>query len=189
MKLLIVTGNPKTDGLCQKITDAVKDGAESAGAAVSVLYPGALERCHVCGEGWGTCVKTHTCAFGKDGFDAAQAQVREADALVLITPVYWEETSEALKGFLDRLRRCEFGGAGALTGKQTLLIASPGGSGNGAIGALTQMDRFCRHTGAVIFDYISVNRWNSDYKREAAFAAAKAIASGRKNGDTIIINN
>jgi hypothetical protein len=32
----------------------------------------------------------------------------------------------------------------------------------------------------VIFDYIGVNRWNSDYKRVAAKAAAYAIASGRK---------
>jgi hypothetical protein len=44
------------------------------------------------------------------------------------------------------------------------------------------MDRFCRHTGAVIFDYTGVNRWNSDYKKEAAYAAAKAMAEGRKNG-------
>ncbi|MDR1971428.1 MAG: hypothetical protein LBQ46_05855 [Treponema sp.] len=47
------------------------------------------------------------------------------------------------------------------------------------------MDRFCRHVGAVIFDYISVNRWNSDYKNAAAYAAAKAMAEGRKNGVTL----
>jgi hypothetical protein len=32
------------------------------------------------------------------------------------------------------------------------------------LSCLEQMDRFCRHTGAVIFDYIGINRWNSDYK-------------------------
>jgi hypothetical protein len=47
------------------------------------------------------------------------------------------------------------------------------------------MDRFCRHTGAVIFDYIGINRWNNDYKKSAAYEAAKAMVSGRKNGDTI----
>jgi hypothetical protein len=47
------------------------------------------------------------------------------------------------------------------------------------------MDRFCRHTGAVIFDYISVNRWNNDYKKNAAYAAARAMAEGRKAGETL----
>jgi hypothetical protein len=51
------------------------------------------------------------------------------------------------------------------------------------------MDRFCRHTGAVIFDYIAVNRWNNDYKKKAAYAAARAIAEGRKNGETYLGKN
>jgi hypothetical protein len=72
-----------------------------------------------------------------------------------------------------------------LAGKPVLLVASPGGSGNGMLTCLEQMDRFCRHTGAAIFDYVGINRWNSDYKRAAAFAAAKALASGRAPGETI----
>jgi hypothetical protein len=71
------------------------------------------------------------------------------------------------------------------SGKQVLLIASPGGSGNGMLSCLEQLDRFWRHTGAVNFEYIGINRWNNDYKKQTAFAAAKAMASGRKNGDTI----
>jgi multimeric flavodoxin WrbA len=90
-----------------------------------------------------------------------------------------------LKGFIDRLRRCEFSQEGILRNKQALIITSPGGTGNGLLSSLEQLDRFCRHTGAVIFDYIGVNRWNSDYKRLAAKSAAFAIASGRKNGDTV----
>ncbi|MDP3058890.1 MAG: NAD(P)H-dependent oxidoreductase, partial [bacterium] len=101
------------------------------------------------------------------------------------SPVYWGETSEALKSFIDRLRRCEFGPKGALSNKQVLLIAVPGGSGNGLLTCLEQMERFCRHTGAIIFDYIGVNRWNSDYKRVAVKSAAFALATGRKNGDTV----
>ena len=74
---------------------------------------------------------------------------------------------------------------GALSGKQVLLIASPGGTGNGMLTCLEQMDRVCRHTNAVIFDYIGVNRWNSDYKKPVVYAAAKAMAGGRKNGATV----
>jgi multimeric flavodoxin WrbA len=95
--------------------------------------------------------------------------------------------AESLKCFFDRLRRCEnlMKPNGALANKQVLLVASAGGTGNGILTCLEQMDRFCRHTNAVIFDYIGVNRWNNDYKKSAIKAAAKAMVSGRKNGETI----
>jgi NAD(P)H-dependent FMN reductase len=95
--------------------------------------------------------------------------------------------AEGLKSFLDRLRRCDnaMRGQGVLAGKPVLLIASPGGSGGGGLTCLDQMDRFCRHTGAVIFDHILVNRWNQDYKRAAAYAAARALAEGREPGVTV----
>jgi multimeric flavodoxin WrbA len=193
LKYLIITGNPKQGGLCRAVTNEVKKGAQAGGAHVKILNVGKLERCHVCGTGWGTCREKHVCAFGNDGFNEAQAKVHQADMLCFITPVYWGEAEESLKCFLDRLRRCEFDmpwsgqrdGKAALSGKQVLLIASPGGSGNGMLSCLGQMDSFCRHTGAVIFDYIGINRWNNDYKKQTVFEAAKAMASGRKNGDSI----
>jgi multimeric flavodoxin WrbA len=193
MKYLIITGNPKQDGLCHAVTEEVKKGAEAGGADVEILNVAKLGRCHVCGAGWGTCREKHVCAYGDDGFSEAQAKAHEADMLCFITPVYWGEAEESLKCFFDRLRRSEFDmpwsgqrdKKPAFSGKQVLLIASPGGSGNGMLSCLEQLDRFCRHTGAVIFDYIGINRWNNDYKKQAAFAAAKAMASGRKNGDTL----
>jgi multimeric flavodoxin WrbA len=185
MNYLIVSGNPKSNGLCHAMMEAVHRGAEDGGAAVDILTVEKLERCHVCGDGWGTCREKHCCAFGKDGFDAAQETVKKADQLCIITPVYCGEMAEGLKCFFDRLRRCEFGQAGALSGKQMLLVASPGGTGNGMLSCLEQMDRFCRHTGAVIFDYIGINRWNNDYKKDAVYAAAKAMALGRKAGETL----
>jgi multimeric flavodoxin WrbA len=193
MKYLIITGNPKQDGLCHAVTEAVKKGAEAGGAIVDVLNVTKIERCHVCGTGWGTCREKHSCAFGNDGFNEAQAKAHEADMLCFITPVYWGEAEESFKCFFDRLRRCEFDmpwgkqrdKKPAFSGKQVLLIASPGGSGNGMFSCLEQLDRFCRHTRAAIFDYIGINRWNNDYKKQTVFEAAKAMASGRKNGDSI----
>jgi multimeric flavodoxin WrbA len=192
MNFLIISGNPKQKGLCHGVTEQILQGARDGGATAEVLNVDKLERCHVCGDGWGTCREQHRCAFGEDGFNAAQETVKRADALCVITPVYWGEMAEGLKSFFDRLRRCEatrqFGGHAAdsfLGGKQTLLVASPGGSGNGGLSCLEQMDRFCRHTGAVIFDYVLINRWNSDYKKKVAYAAARAIAGGRKNGENV----
>lgn len=187
MKLAILSGNPKKNGLCQSIINAAAEGAIAGGAEVDEirLCDFELSRCKVCGGGWGPCRSENYCSFGSDGFDGAKARLAACDAIILATPVYWGETSEAFKSFIDRLRRCEFNNTGTMRDKQVLIIACPGGTGNGLLTCLDQMDRFCRHTGAIIFDYIGVNRWNQDYKREAARAAAKAIATGRKNGDTI----
>ncbi|WP_062328239.1 flavodoxin family protein, partial [Treponema endosymbiont of Eucomonympha sp.] len=135
MKYLILSGNPKKDGLCHSLIEEAKRGAADGGAEIEVITLEKLERCHVCGNGWGTCREKHTCAFGKDGFDEVQAKARAADAFCFITPVYWAETAESLKCFFDRFRRCEnmMNSNGALSGKQVLLIASPGGSGNGML--------------------------------------------------------
>jgi len=187
MKICILSGNPKRNGLCQSVIDAAKLGATEAGAEVEEIRLCDLNitRCQVCGDGWGKCRSENHCIYGSDGFDEVVARIACSDAIIFASPVYWGETSEALKSFIDRFRRCEFGEAGILRNKQALIIASPGGSGNGLLSSLEQLDRFCRHTGAIIFDYIGVNRWNSDYKKLAAKAAAFAIASGRKNGDTV----
>jgi multimeric flavodoxin WrbA len=187
VKFLIISGNPKRDGLCASIIREIERGARAGGADAEVWIPRGLEPCHVCGEGWGNCRNSHKCVFGGDGFDDAQEKIHSADAYCFVTPVYWGEVTEILKIFLDRLRRCEFsfGASGALSGKQALIVVSAGGSGNGIITAAEQLDRFCQDTGAVVFDKLGFNRWNGDYKKPAAFAAAKAIAEGRKNGDTV----
>lgn len=187
MKICIISGNPKTDGLCQSAIDTAKDGVIDAGAEIDEirLCDFNLESCRVCGNGWGTCRDENFCTYGGDGFDEIRGRIKESDAIIMASPVYWGETSEAFKSFIDRLRRCEFNQDEVLRNKQVLMIAVPGGSGNGMLTCLEQMDRFCRHTGALIFDYIGVNRWNNDYKKAAIRAAASAMASGRKNGDTI----
>lgn len=191
MKMIILSGNPKKDGLCQSVIEAVKAGAVEGGAEVNEIRLCDLDliSCRVCGTGWGKCRLEHYCIHGSDGFDGVKAKIQLSDVIVIASPVYWGETSEALKSFLDRLRRCEFGQNGILSNKQVLIVASAGGTGNNLLSCIDQMDKFCRHTGANIFDYIGVNRWNCDYKRSAAKAAAYAMVKGRRNGDTVDKNN
>ncbi len=180
MRIVILTGTPKEEGLSASCVAAAVAGAEGAGASVAVidLCKTPIGRCKVCGDGWGVCGKEHICAFGADGFDAVAREIAEADALVMETPVYWGETSEALKSFLDRFRRCEARKEPtALAGKEVLLIAAPGGSGNGLLTCLGQMERAVQHLRGHVFDYIGVNRWNRDYKLKAIGAAAAALAS------------
>lgn len=191
MRFVIVSGNPKKDGLTRSMADEIARGARDGGAEVEEVDVCGLDRCHMCNGGAGKCLSDeHVCVFGKDGFGEVQEKIRQADAVAFVSPVYWEEVSEGLKSFMDRFRRCESSmffapRKAALTGKPMLLVASAGGSGMDMLEPLMQMDRFAHHTGAKVFDEIGINRWNQRYKGRAIYEAARAMASGVEVGATV----
>lgn len=181
MKVLILSGSPKKEGLCFSCVEAAREGVEKAGSECEIirLNDKGIKRCAMCDDGWGDCYEKHICRFGGDGFSEIQEKINQADAMILDTPVYYGDMTEVMKAFFDRLRRCEAhkGESGAMAGKPVILIASPGGSGSGAISCLEQMERLCHHLRAKVFDYVSVNRWNKGYKMEAIKAAAESMSS------------
>ncbi len=151
-----------------------------ADTEVISLHQHRLKLCQLCGEGWGICRSEHVCQFGDDGFNEIRDAVEKADVLVFVSPVYWGEVSEEMKTFIDRLRRCEASKLfeqkpSALTNKKCILVASAGGSGNGILTTLEQMERAVRHMGGVAHDYFGVNRWNKDYKTAALKEAVRAV--------------
>jgi multimeric flavodoxin WrbA len=185
MKMVVLSGNPKKEGLCHSITDELIRGAKDGGAEVEEISTNNMTACHVCGDGWGVCKTQRKCKYGNDGFTAAQKSIEAADAIVIISPVYFGEVTETLKSFLDRLRRCENslgpnGRKAALTGKSVILVASAGGLGINYSSALTELKHYCQFTGAIVFKQFGINRRNSDHKREVIYNAAKAMVSGRK---------
>ncbi|MCL1848171.1 MAG: NAD(P)H-dependent oxidoreductase [Clostridiales bacterium] len=158
-------------------------GAIEGGADVPILTIEGIMDCKGCNDGWGVCRNEHVCTYGKDGFTEAHQQIRQADALCLVMPADPDAAGASMTGLLERLRRCEFGPYGALANKPILIVSFPDGADNSLLSCLEQTDRFCRQTGAVIFDYLGVNSWNSDYSRISAYYAGRAIAYGRKAGD------
>jgi len=188
MKTLVITGSPKKEGHCAELADTAVEAARKAGAEVELLRISdcKLQPCRMCGDGWGPCREKHVCAFGDDGLSALQAKAAEADALVLITPVYWGEMSEALKTFTDRIRRCESvkkapEEKSVFAEKPVIIVASAGGTGNGTLTALEQLDRFVRHVGGKFFDHISVTRRTFDFKKKnLADSVSSMIAQSGK---------
>ena len=188
MKTLIISATPKTEGHCAELTAIAAGAAQRAGAEYEVLRLDELklEACHMCGDGWGICREQFRCAFDRDGFDKVQEKLAWAEALVMISPVYWWETSEAMKVFMDRVRRCEgsrmFHGLNdksLLWQKPCIMVASAGGSGNGTLSAIEQMDRFIYHCGGLFYDHITMNRWTFEYKKNAVDAAVyKLLTQG-----------
>lgn len=185
MEYLIVSGSRQPDGLFDSVMSEIVRGVTEGGADAQILALEGLGRCKACNDGWGVCRSEHICAFGKDGFHEAQRMVKQADALCLITPIVLGEPSEAVKNFLERIRHCESGDFRALENKPLLITAFPESSDSGLFSYMEQIDKFCRQTGAVIFDFLSVNRWNSDYQKASAYSAGKAMAYGRKAGEAL----
>ncbi|MDR2599429.1 MAG: NAD(P)H-dependent oxidoreductase [Oscillospiraceae bacterium] len=190
MKLLIISGTPKTDGITYSFVKTAEETAKTLGieAETITLSSMNLNKCKMCDDGWGMCFYEHYCIFGeKDGFTKLQQKVKEADAYIYLTPVYWGEMSEELKLFMDKLRRCEatkqwdsrVEEVSFHKGKPSIFVAVAGGGGGGCGATFVHLERAIGPMGgdewpkehAGIFDCISVNRWNQRYKREALKAA------------------
>ncbi|MGD2147329.1 MAG: flavodoxin family protein [Anaerolineae bacterium] len=178
MDVVVISASPNENGLTAACASAAIDGVRSAGGQAEEirLSDREVSMCAACRDGWGTCRTAHTCQV-QDGFQALHARVLDADALVLVSPVYWHEMSESAKALADRLRRCEAtrGAESGLSGKPIIAVAAAGGSGNGMITCLASMERWIKHTRARVYDLLPVNRWSREYKLAAIEAAARAM--------------
>jgi multimeric flavodoxin WrbA len=178
MNVLVLSSSPNKDGLTAACAAAAVEGARQAGGHAEEVRLNDLQigMCQACDNGWGTCLKDHECQV-EDDFQALHGRMCQADAYVLVTPVYWGEMSESAKSFTDRLRRCEAtrGDESGLSGKPAIAVAAAGGSGNGTITCLLNMERWLLHVQAHVFDLIPVKRWTRAHKLVAIREAARAM--------------
>ncbi len=182
MKVVALHGSPNVDGLTASLTEAVLAGASEAGAATNMiqLTEHEIAHCGQCGNGWHKCREEGWCVI-EDDFAQTRKAVLNADAWVLVTPVYFGEFSECVKAFTDRLRRCNVGARGeGLNGKPVVGVAAAGGSGGGTATCLLAMDRLFSHIGADVADLITVTRRSAEYKHAAVRAAGKAMVEAMK---------
>ena len=186
MRILMVSGNPKTDGITWSFEEVAKNTSGELGIELDVIRLSEINlmKCKMCGDGWGICFNQHKCIFGdKDGFNDLLNRVEKADAYIYVSPVYWGEISEEFKIFMDKLRRTQAtkqwnrdeNEVSFMKGKPSIMVAVAGGGGGGIISTFENLERAILHMGgdawpresSGIFDYIGVNRWNQEYKREA----------------------
>lgn len=180
MKVMIFTSSPNIDGLTAACGNAAKAGAEEAGADVVMvnLNRQKIGHCHACGNGWGPCRNEHECQV-QDDFQKLHASMKDVDAFVMVTPVYFGDLSESAKAFTDRVRRNEAFKKEKtfLEDKPVISVASAGGSGNGLTTCLTSMERLFTSVRAEKFDFIGVTQKNKGYKVNAIQNAAKEMVT------------
>lgn len=174
MKIMILTSSPNSDGLTAACGLAAATGAKDT--VLVDLNRMIIETCRSCGNGWGICRNEHTCVI-KDDFQRIHSDMKEVDAFVFITPVYWGEMSESMKAFTDRIRRCEawLKEENLFHKKPVICVAAAGGSGNGTISCLASMERFVMHVGADKFDFISITQKTREHKLAAITASVMTM--------------
>jgi multimeric flavodoxin WrbA len=182
MGVLVFSSSPNTDGLTAACAAAALEGIRQAGQNGEEvrLNDFRVGSCAACDDGWGTCRDGYQCEV-LDDFQLLHKQTLAASAYVFVTPVYWGDLSESMKSFTDRLRRCEAlrGEESGLFKKTVMVVAAAGGSGNGMITCLANMERWIQHVHARKWDFIPVNRWNREYKLNTIQTAANAMVQSQ----------
>lgn len=101
MNILVLNGSPRPRGNTKQMAEAFREGARSAGHQVDVvdvckLHIGgclACEYCHT--KGRGQCVQ-------KDDMEQVYALLKNADMLVIASPIYYHGLSGQMKCVIDR---------------------------------------------------------------------------------------
>jgi multimeric flavodoxin WrbA len=98
--LVVLSGSPRKDGNTIRLTEAFIEGAQAAGKEVSLFMVAGLQigGCRGCGH----CFKHHGVCVQRDDMPPILDALREADALVLASPVYYFGVTAQIKLAIDR---------------------------------------------------------------------------------------
>jgi len=168
MKVLLLSGSRNPQGKTARAASALLRGVSLKAATTQAFYlpQMTIERCRQCeDDGWGTCRSEGRCTIDDD-FASLVTEIREADAVVFATPVYFSDLSESLRAFLDRLRRIAMHEDGrlGLTGKPAIGICVAGGGGGGAPNCCLSLERILQRCGFDLLDVVPVRRQNLEMK-------------------------
>jgi multimeric flavodoxin WrbA len=125
VKVIGFNGSPRKGGNTATLVEAVLRGAASKGAETQVVHLNELDMkgcqsCYACKKDPGRCAT-------EDDLSPLLEQMKECDAVVLGSPIYWFRVSAQLKTLIDRFY-CFMGEeTNAETGEKTPYFAFPTG--------------------------------------------------------------
>jgi multimeric flavodoxin WrbA len=146
-KILILKGSPRQNGNSSSLANQVAAGARESGAEVESfsLHTMDIRPC----DGCDTCRETDGVCVLKDDMQILYPKLRQADAIVLASPIYWFTFSAQLKTCIDRWYALEGSGGSALTGKKFGIVLAYGDSDPYISGAVNAI-----HTFQSMFHYL-----------------------------------
>jgi len=102
MKVAAINGSPRAKGNTYGALARLGEGLGKEGIDLEIIQVGdkALHGCIGCGS----CAKRKdgTCVFADDAVNETVARMRDADGIVLASPVYYSGIAGTMKCFLDR---------------------------------------------------------------------------------------
>ncbi len=150
MKILAVLGSPRTEGNSTALARQVGQGAEAEKATVEYVYLNQLEikpcqGCRLCQEeGAKGCVQG-------DDMQSLYPKIKDANALILASPVYYFNVSGQLKVFIDRCFAVGYTNTNVFSDKKLSLVLTyedPDPFISGAINAIRWFQDFCWYVDA-----------------------------------------
>jgi multimeric flavodoxin WrbA len=185
MHVVMISGSRNEKGRTAQCLDAIGRGVATGGGTSERFFLPVLkiERCRQCDlDGWGDCRRKGICII-EDDFQMLIDNMKNADAVVIASPVYLLDITESMRAFLDRVRRITFmQKENPLRGKPTMLLTLAGGGGRGTAPALATLDRQIFESGFDIVDLWSVRRQNFDVKVPMLEATGKWLATKPTSG-------
>ncbi len=147
-KVLILLGSPRRAGNTAALAARIAEGAEEAGAQVESIRLNALKisPCQAC-DG---CRRKEKGCVVDDDMQGLYTKIKEADALVYASPVYWFSMSAQMKAFMDRCYAFGVNKYNDLRGKKTAVAMSFGDRDafeSGCVNALRAFQDSFRYTG------------------------------------------
>ena len=140
--IVVLSGSPRKEGNTEKLSAAFIDGAKSAGKNIVAFRTadmkiGGCKGCEYCMKEKGVCVQ-------KDDMPVILEALKTADALVLVSPVYFFGMTAQLKLAIDRTFALL--SAGTPIQKAALLLTCGDNSEKAADGAVITYKSICSYS-------------------------------------------
>ena len=181
-RVLILKGSPRKKGNSAILADQVAAGVAEVGAAVESfdLHDMEIRPCDGCDfcQGSGECVIN-------DDMQLLYPKLREADAIVIASPIYWFMVSAQVKACIDRWYALEGAGEGALAGKEFGVVLVYGDNdpySSGAVNAIRMLQDIARYEKATIAGLVYGSASDPGEIASQAELMKRAYALGQRLG-------
>ena len=145
----IILSSPRKGSNSNALAAAMAGGLEEAGGQTETIDLSGLDvkpclACEACQRNGGKCSQI-------DGMQTVYPKVRDADILILASPIYWFNMSGSLKNFLDRCYAIAMIGNRPFSQKIIAVALAYGDADpyiSGAVNAIRTFQDICAYTGA-----------------------------------------
>ena len=179
-QILLINCSPRKNGQTSKLLKAVGKGACKAGMDV-IEFLADEKNIRPC-LGCETCVDGKPCVINDD-MKKLQALLKESDAIVFGTPVYWHGMTAQAKTILDRMHACKSGDIKAKLGG--IVVAA---DSSGVVSTMKDLTYAYAIMGVIVVDCIGnyAPFIEGGKAEEAAEAMGKKIAEiDKKYGENL----